>query len=811
MTRLVPKIAAMTALPIDPVLPDLVAALRSHGRAVLQAPPGAGKTTRVPLAMLEAGVTSGRIIMLEPRRLATRAAAERLAEGLGEAPGKTVGYRMRGDSKPGTRIEVVTEGILTRMIQSDPDLTGIGAIIFDEFHERSLNADLGLALAWEIRAVLRPDLQILVMSATLDADPVAALLDDAPVITSEGRSFPVTTHHLDRALPKGTRLEVATADLVTEAAARTKGGMLVFLPGEGEIRRTAAALQGRLPADCQIRPLYGAMPFKDQRAAIAPVLSGRKIVLSTSIAETSLTIEDIRVVVDAGRARRARFDPGSGMSRLVTERVSRAEATQRAGRAGRVAPGDAYCLWTKGEQGALPAFAPAEIEVADLANLALEMVVWGSDDLAFLTPPPPGALAEARALLQGLGALDRDMRITDHGRALAALPLHPRLGHMLQIAGAQAAPLAALLAGRDPLQGAPADLGLRIAALKGRYDGPGQPHHAALAQIKAEIPRLSKGLPKRPPMPLAQQLALAYPDRVGLRRKGDAPRYVLSGGKGAFLADDDPLAGQRLIIASDLDGDTREARIRQALPISERDLRAVFADQIAWVDVCAWSRRDAQVLTRKQERFGALVLDDRVWPDAPDEAVARAMLHGVRQLGLRPSPAADRFRARVALVDGLPAMDDATLMDTLENWLLPHLHEVRNAADWKRFDILPALRAMLDWDQMQRLDKAAPAHFETPLGRRIPIDYEGEAPGITLRLQEMFGVTQHPTVGRTPLRVTLLSPGQKPVQVTQDIVGFWATSYADVRRDMRGRYPRHPWPEDPTQADPTLRAKPRGT
>ncbi len=811
MTRLVPKIAAMTALPIDPVLPDLVAALRSHGRAVLQAPPGAGKTTRVPLAMLEAGVTSGRIIMLEPRRLATRAAAERLAEGLREVPGQTVGYRMRGDSKPGTRIEVVTEGILTRMIQSDPDLTGVGAIIFDEFHERSLNADLGLALAWEIRAVLRPDLLILVMSATLDAGPVAAMLDDAPVITSEGRSFPVTTHHLDRALPKGTRLEVATADLVAEAAARTTGGMLVFLPGEGEIRRTAAALQGRLPADCQIRPLYGAMPFKDQRAAIAPVLSGRKIVLSTSIAETSLTIEDIRVVVDAGRARRARFDPGSGMSRLVTERVSRAEATQRAGRAGRVAPGDAYCLWTKGEQGALPAFAPAEIEVADLANLALEMVVWGSDDLAFLTPPPPGALAEARALLQGLGALDRDMRITDHGRALAALPLHPRLGHMLQIAGAQAAPLAALLAGRDPLQGAPADLALRIAALKGWYDGPGQPHHAALAQIKAEIPRLSKGLPKRPPMPLAQQLALAYPDRVGLRRKGDAPRYVLSGGNGAFLADDDPLAGQRLIIASDLDGDTREARIRQALPISEKDLRAVFGDQIAWVDVCAWSRRDAQVLTRKQERFGALVLDDRVWPDAPDEAMPRAMLDGVRQLGLRPSPAADRFRARVALVDGLPAMDDATLMDTLENWLLPHLHGVRNAADWKRFDILPALRAMLDWDQMQRLDKAAPAHFETPLGRRIPIDYEGEAPGITLRLQEMFGVTQHPTVGRTPLRVTLLSPGQKPVQVTQDIVGFWATSYADVRRDMRGRYPRHPWPEDPTQADPTLRAKPRGT
>ncbi len=801
----------MTALPIDPILPELIAALAAHGRAVLQAPPGAGKTTRVPLAMLDAGLTPGKIIMLEPRRLAARAAAERLAETLGEAPGQTVGYRMRGDSKPGTGIEVVTEGILTRMIQSDPDLTGIGAVIFDEFHERSLNADLGLALTWELRNVLRPDLLVLVMSATLDAAPVATLLDDAPVVTSEGRSYPVTTHFLDRAVPKGTRLEAATADLVVEAASHTKGGMLVFLPGEGEIRHTVAALDGRLPKDCQIRPLYGALPFKEQRAAIAPAQTGRKIVLSTSIAETSLTIADIRVVVDAGRARRARFDPGSGMSRLVTEKVSRAEATQRAGRAGRVAPGDAYCLWTKGENGALPGFAPAEIEAADLAGLALELAVWGSDELAFLTPPPAGAFAEARSLLQSLGALNGDLRITDHGRALAAMPLHPRLGHMLQLAGAQAAPLAALLAGRDPLRGAPVDIGLRIAALKGRYDGPGSVNHAALSQIKAEIPRLSKGLPKRPTMDLAQQVALAYPDRVGLRRKGDAPRYILSGGKGAVLGADDPLAGQRLIIASDLDGDAREARIRQAVTISERALRDVFADQIGWKDVCEWSRRDGQVLARKQECFGALVLDDRVWPDAPDDAVALAMLDGVRQLGLRPTPAADRFRSRTALIDGLPPMDDESLMVGLEHWLLPHLAGVRSAADWKKFDILPALRAMLDWNQMQTLDKAAPAHFETPLGRNIPIDYGGEAPGITLRLQEMFGVTRHPMVGQVPLRVTLLSPGQKPVQVTQDIVGFWASSYADVRRDMRGRYPRHPWPEDPTVADPTLRAKPRGT
>ncbi len=801
------------SLPIETVLPDLMKTLRDHGRAVLQAPPGAGKTTRVPLAILDADLTQDRIIMLEPRRLAARAAAERLAESLGEDTGQTIGYRMRGDTKvsKSTRVEVVTEGILTRMIQTDPDLTGIGAIIFDEFHERSLNADLGLALSWEIRNVLRPDLIILVMSATLDAGPVAQLLDEAPVITSEGRAYPVTTHHLSKALPKGTRIEQATADLIVHVTNEPSGSLLVFLPGEGEIRRTEAALAGRLPPDCVIRPLYGALPFVAQRAAIAPVKQGRKVVLSTSIAETSLTIADIRVVVDAGRARRARFDPGSGMSRLVTERVSRAEATQRAGRAGRVAAGDCYTLWTKGEDGALPAFPPAEIEAADLAPLALELAQWGSDDLAFLTPPPAGTLAEARRLLSALGALDAQSRITPHGKAIAGLPLHPRLAHMLLTAGRAAAPIAALLAGRDPLRGAPVDLDLRMRAMRGRYDGPGQVHHASLQQIKSEIPRLSKGLHDNAPMPLAAMVALAYPDRVGLRRKGDDPRYILSGGKGAVMDAADPLAGARLIVATDLDGDTREARIRQAVQITESQLRDHFADQITWDDVCLWSKREGRVLTRQQERFGAVVLDDRNWPDAPADAIAAAMCEGVQQLGLRPSAAANRFRARVALVPDLPTMDDATLLASLDDWLLPHLSGVKTTADWKTFDILPAMRAMLDWDQTQRLDRAAPPHFTTPLGRKIPIDYDGEAPAITLRLQEMFGQTIHPTVGNTPLRVTLLSPGQKPVQVTQDIVGFWATSYADVRRDMRGRYPRHPWPEDPTQADPTLRAKPRGT
>jgi ATP-dependent helicase HrpB len=553
------------------------------------------------------------------------------------------------------------------------------------------------------------------------------------------------------------------------------------------------------------------MPFAEQRRAIAPETAGRKVVLATSIAETSLTIEDIRVVVDAGRARRARFDPSSGMSRLVTEPVSKAEATQRAGRAGRVAEGVAYRLWTQGAHGALPAFPPAEIEAADLAGLALELAIWGSEALAFLTPPPEGALAEARALLRGLGALDAWNRITEHGKALAAMPLHPRLAHMLQVAGAEAAPLAALLAARDPLRGAPVDLDLRLRALNGRYDGPGTVNQAALAQIKAEIPRLATGLGRTVPLSLGQMAALAYPDRVGMRRKGSDARYILSGGKGAVLANDDPLAGARLLVVTDLDGDVREAKIRQAVPITESELRALFADQIVWSEVCEWSRRDRRVLARKQENLGAITLADRIWSDAPDEAVATAMLEGVRQLGLPWSDAALRFRARVALVDGLPAMDDASLMATLEDWLAPHLGGIRTGDAWRSFDLLPALRAMLDWDEMQRLDRMAPAHFETPLGRKIPVDYSGQAPEITLRLQEMFGVTTHPMIGDTPLRITLLSPGQKPVQTTQDIVGFWATSYADVRRDMRGRYPRHPWPEDPTQADPTLRAKPRNT
>ncbi|MEO3479531.1 ATP-dependent helicase HrpB [Phaeobacter sp. CAU 1743] len=824
----------MTRLPIDDALPELIAALRTGGRAVLQAPPGAGKTTKVPLAMLEAGLCDGRIVMLEPRRLAARAAAERMAETLGERPGETVGYRIRGEAKvsKSTRIEVVTEGILTRMLQSAPDLPGVGAVIFDEFHERSLNADLGLALCLEVAGALRDDLILLAMSATLDAAPVSALME-APLITSEGRSFPVETRWLDTPLGPKARRTDALVDLVTRAEAETRkdsGGILVFLPGEGEIRRAAAALENRLPGNCTVHPLFGALPFAQQHAAIQPAKSGRKVVLATSIAETSLTIDGVRVVVDMGQSRRARFDPGSGMSRLVTEKVTRAEATQRQGRAGRVSEGVCYRLWTKGEEGALAAFPPAEIASADLASLALELALWGAaaEDLAFLTPPPEGALQEARNLLSLLGALDAQGRITTHGKALSALPLHPRLGHMLlRAAPDQAAPaatLAALLAERDPLRGAPADLMLRLEALKDpKAFQRKRPYQLALPvveRIRAEARRLQQQQRKtRSDAPVVSDLsaaglaALAYPDRIGQRRKGDTPRYVLSGGKGAVLSPEDTLAAAPFIVALDTDGNPREAKIRMAVQIALADIRALFADQIRWQDSCAWSKRDRRVVARSQERLGSIVLDDRIWKDVPPEAIAEAMLDGVRDLGLRLSGAAARLVARVELLraDGhdLPDFSEDGLMATLADWLLPMLTGVKTAQDWKQFDLLPALRAALSWEQTQLLDREAPGHFVTPLGRKIPIDYGEEVPEIAVRLQEMFGVTRHPAVGGVPLKVTLLSPAQRPIQITRDLPGFWAGSYADVRKDMRAQYPKHPWPEDPTAADPTLRANRR--
>jgi len=497
----------------------------------------------------------------------------------------------------------------------------------------------------------------------------------------------------------------------------------------------------------------------------------------------------------------------------VTERVTKAEAEQRRGRAGRVAAGVCYRLWTRGEEGGLAAFPPAEIEVADLAGLALELALWGGADLPFLTPPPAAQMAEARSLLQGLGALDDKGHITGHGRVLAALPLHPRLGHMLAVAGPEAAVLAALLAERDPLRGAGPDLTLRMLAIA--RPGP-EADRGVVDRIKVEAKRLAAAAPKgnRLGLSLAEMAALAYPDRIGLRRKGEAPRWVLSGGKGAAMAPGLALSGARMIVATDLDGDAREATVRQAVAITEAEVRGLHADRIRWVEVCEWSKRDGKVLARRQERLGALMLDDRHW-DAPTDAVARAALEGVRLLGLPWSPAARRLRARARLArgEGWPGVEDADLLATAEDWLLPHLAGLKTEADLRGLDLVPALQALLGWDRLAEMDRLVPGSFETPLGRKIPIDYDGEVPAIEVRLQEMFGVTVHPVVGarRLPIRITLLSPARAPVQVTTDLPRFWATSYADVRKDMRGAYPRHPWPEDPTVAEPTLKAKPRGT
>ena len=816
------RISAAMRLPIDDILPDLAAALHRAGRAVLQAPPGAGKTTRVPLALLDQ--ISGRILVLEPRRLAARAAAEQMARLLGEQVGAQVGYRIRGEAvvSNATRIEVVTEGILTRMLQSDPELRGVGAVIFDEFHERSLNADLGLALTWEIREALRPDLVVVVMSATLDADPVAALLDDAPILTAQGRAYPVETRWLARPRPKTERFEVSAANLIAQAASEGAGSVLAFLPGEGEIRRVASALEGRV-GDAEIRPLYGALPFAQQRAAIAPMAAGRKIVLATAIAETSLTIEDIRIVVDCGLARRARFNPGTGMSRLVTERVTRAEAEQRRGRAGRVAAGLCYRMWARSEEGALAGFAPPEIARADLSGLALELAVWGgAEGLRFLTPPPEGAMAEARALLGGLGALDARGSITAHGRAMAALPLHPRLAHMLLLAGKDGAGLAALLSARDILQGAAIDLGLRLAALRDPRGfaerAPFALHRATLERVREDIRRLVRLAPKgRTGLSPAEMAALAYPDRIGLRRKGDAPRYVLSGGKGAVLPEGDGLAQMRLLVVTDTDGNPQEARIRQAIALSDAELRGLYGDQIVWRNRCDWSKRHRRIEARAQECFGALVLDDRIWRDPDPQAVMQAACDGLRDLGLPVSDAARRFIARVELLRAqgaeMPDLREQTLLEGLESWLGPYLAGCRTAEQLRALDLLPALRAMLDWGQMQVLDEMAPAQFTTPLGNKVAIDYSGDAPEISVRLQEMFGLARHPAIGpaRQPLRIVLLSPARRPVQVTMDLPGFWAESYGDVRKDMRGQYPRHPWPENPLEAAPTLRAKPRKT
>ena len=830
-------------LPIEAALPELRTVLRARTGAVLQAPPGAGKTTRVPLALLdEEWLRGARIVMLEPRRLAARAAALRMAETRGERVGETVGYRIRMETRvgPSTRVEVVTEGVLTRMLQHDPALEGVGLVIFDEFHERSLHADLGLALVLQSRALLRDDLRVLVMSATLDGGPVARLLGDAPVVTSEGRSFPVETRYLPRRPDPYSRVESLVARAVRGAIDDEPGDVLAFLPGAGEIRRAEEALREMdLPSNVRVMPLFGNLAQEAQDEAIRPSPPGRrKIVLATSIAETSLTIEGVRVVVDGGQMRVPRFSPRTGMTRLETVPVSKASADQRRGRAGRLGPGVCLRMWTEEQQASLPPYRPPEILEADLAPLALELAAWGVADpaeLAWLDPPPPSAFAQARALLEGLGALDGAGAVTSHGRAMAELPAHPRLAHMLLRAkemrlGATAADLAALLAERDVLRGEgrppDSDVRLRLELMRRADDRRGAPHghavdrgalHRAVAEARELRRRLSIAPADADPEAAGVLLAFAYPDRIAQRRPGSAPRFLLRNGRGAAFGGADSLSSAPFLVAAELDDAGREGRILLAAPLDAADLETHFADQVVEETGVAWEG-DA-VRAKRVERLGALVLREAPVADPDPETVAAALLGAVRQRGIAALPwtkASAQLRERIAFLHAsdpsFPDVSDAALFSNLHDWLGPRLHGLRRWDEVQRLDLVSILEAMLPWEQRRRLDELAPTHLDVPSGSRIPVDYsDPAAPVLAVRLQEVFGWTDTPRIGggRVPLTLHLLSPAHRPVQVTRDLASFWRTTYFDVKKDLKGRYPKHYWPDDPLQAEPTARAKPR--
>jgi len=823
-------------LPIDDVLPNLLQALRQHCVTVLQAPPGAGKTTRVPLALLdEPWLGEQRIIMLEPRRLAARAAAQFMAHQLGEPVGQRVGYRTRLDSKVSgaTRIEVVTEGILTRILQDDPSLAPYGAVLFDEFHERSLQADLGLALTWEVREALREDLRILVMSATLDAQPIARMLGNAPIITSQGRSYPVEVRYTP--VPRHLSLQQHLASVVLQALAEQTGSVLVFLPGAVEISRLQQDLAERVGPDTFVAPLFGQLSQAEQDAAVRPAPEGRrKVVLATSIAETSLTIEGVRVVIDSGQHRAPVFDPVTGLTRLRTQQISQAAAEQRKGRAGRTEPGVCYRLWSEAEQSRLMPFAQPEILAADLSDLVMDLAQWGETDptrLTWLNTPPPAAWQQARELLQQLQILNHEGRLTEHGQRVGRLGLHPRLAHMVERArelgwGRLGAQLAALLSERDVLTGLRhADVQDRLAALRGEPGravadrGRVQRVRQASQQILQRL-KQDQEMPEQPDAP-GILLAMAYPDRIGKRRPGPAPRYLLANGRGAWLAEDDPLQGADYIVAAELDDKGREARIFLAAEISQTSLLEHFADQIESLDQLQWDSSAALVRSVRQTRLGALVLEERASTTPDPEAVTALLTQVLVQNGLEDLPwdqEARQWLARVQFLrrfegDVWPDTSLEALADRADQWLTPFLAGMNRLSQVKSLPLLQALGSLLSYDQQRQLEVKAPARLEVPTGSRIQLDYEsGEIPILAVRLQELFGLTDTPRVldGRHPVMLHLLSPGYKPVQVTQDLASFWRNAYRDVRKDLRGRYPKHHWPEDPLTAPPTRHAKRRG-
>lgn len=819
-------------LPIHEVLPALRQAVSSSPNVVLQAPPGAGKTTVVPLVLLaEAWLQGRKILLLEPRRLAARAAARFMAQSLGEAVGQTVGYRVRLESRigPHTRIEVVTEGVLSRMLQHDPALESYGLVIFDEFHERSLQADLGLALCLESQAALRDDLKLLVMSATLDGAAVARLLGDAPVVTSQGRSFPVAVHYASGA-GRGRQHELQSELLATilRALQEESGSLLVFLPGAGEIRRIEQALLAhRLGEGVIIAPLYGSLSSAEQDRAIAPAPAGqRKIVLATNIAETSLTIEGIRIVIDSGLMREPRFDPGSGMTRLHTIAISHASAQQRAGRAGRIEPGVCYRLWSEGQH--LIPFNLPEIGSADLASLALELAQWGVTDAAsmsWLTPPPTAALAQARELLQRLGALDERGVITEHGRQMTELPMHARLAHMVLKAqaigyGALACEVAALLSDRDILRGARDDVDLysRVRAL--RTGGGDNVDRGAVKRLQQMARQWQAQLGLKPGSGddlhlLGPLLAWAYPDRIGQHR--DAGRYLLSSGRGAVLQEHDPLAGAEFIVVAQLEGAEGNARIYLAAALERSQLEEHFATQIKSVERVEWDSREARVRASRELRLGALVLTERLL-DRPDPAqISAAMVAGIRELGISCLPwnrTSESWRQRVGFLhhhapDQWPDVADVALLQSLEEWLAPFLVGVSRRDHLQRLDLMAALSTLLPWDKQRQLEAQAPTHLTVPTGSSIALDYSSDPPVLAVRLQEMFGATDTPRIANGTVAVVLhlLSPAQRPAQVTQDLAGFWRGSYFEVKKELKGRYPKHYWPDDPLQAEPTRRIK----
>lgn len=817
-------------LPIAPLLPELQAALAANPNLVLEAPPGAGKTTLVPLALLEASWRgAGKIILLEPRRLAARGAAHRLAANLGEAVGETVGYRVRLDRRvgPKTRIECVTTGLFLRQLQNDPGLEGIAAILFDEFHERSVDADLALAFALEAQGSLRPDLRLVVMSATLDGAAIQRLMPGALRLTSEGRAFPVATHHLGD--DSQTWIEKRMAAAIRHAFRDTKGDILAFLPGLAEIRRTEREL-GSIDGAI-VLPLHGDLPLAEQDRAIQPdALGRRKIVLSTSIAESSLTIAGITCVVDSGLRRVARFDPATGMTRLMTTKVSLANADQRRGRAGRLGPGTCYRLWSANSERALSAQPVPEILEVDLAPLALELAAWGIEDvggLALLDPPPSGALGQARELLRELGALDDANRITAHGKAMAELGLHPRLAHMLITAkarglGALACDIAAILSEKDLVSGRArgADLGERLDLLHGNGGERGVRERVKQA---ARDWRRQLGISSdeaRPRSAAGSVVALAYPDRLAQQR-GSSGQYRLASGRGAALNTEDPLSREPWLAVATLDAGEKTARIYLAAPISLAEIEEDCADLIESREIVAWNARSEIVEAKRERRLLNLVLEERPLQKPGAEAARAAMLDGVKQMGLavlRWSAVTMSLRARVAFLkqalpdQAWPDWSDAALLETLPDWLGPHLDGCLRRAHLDRLDLHAALADILDWKQRQALESLAPTHLDVPSGSRVPLDYSDPArPILAVRLQEMFGATETPRVagGRVPVLLHLLSPARRPVQVTQDLASFWANAYKAVKADLRGQYPKHYWPDDPLIAEPTARAKPR--